>query len=146
MLEMSQAHFEAKTHTRFLKFMLGGAPYLLPLLSVRDVIESPERSSEAPPAPCFQGTTKFLGTSLPVMDLRLKFGKKPSSDGSCIVVCGFDRGYSLGFRVDHVVSFLSVDPGTEIPAGVTLVDPEKLLSPAEKKAAAAASGLGGKAA
>ena len=143
---MSSAHFETITHTRFLKFTLGGAPFLLPLLSVRDVIETPERSSAAAPSLLFQGTALHEGATLPVLDLRLKLGRRPAAEGSSLVVCSFSDGYSLALRVDKVVSILLLDARQRAPSGVTLLDPEQLLSSREKKAAAAAARSNGKAA
>ncbi len=143
---MSSTNFEAVTHTRYLKFTLGGAPYLLPLLSVKDVIENPERSSAAAPSPLFQGATQHEGATIPVLDLRLKLGRRPSADGSSLIVCSFSAGYCIALRVDQVVSILLLDAQQYLPTGGTLLDPEELLSDREKKAAALVARSNGKAA
>ncbi len=135
---------------RFLTFVIGRETYGIEILHVTEIIGM-QAITEMPEMPGYlKGIINLRGTIIPVMDVRLRFGKEPREydDRTCIVVVAL-AGVSVGLIVDSVSEVLTLPDGdiAQLPgisAGqgsgyvknigkvgssvVLLIDCEKLLS------------------
>lgn len=116
----SDAAIVEKQDGKHLVFMLGGAGYGIPILTVLD-INGLMDITPIPKAPVYiKGVINLRGKVIPVMDLRLKFGmpEKEYDKETCIIIVnisidGKDR--QIGVLVDTVSEVFDI-PLTEIEA------------------------------
>ncbi len=106
-----------KTH-RFLEFDLGRESYAIPLLSVREVIPTPETTA-LPNGPAHMvGIMNLRGQIISVIDLRNKLKIKPREKNKEEAVLIVDmEGVSIGLVVDSINKVLSIDASelAEVP-------------------------------
>ena len=107
----------AQTH-QYLTFMLGGELFAIGILCIKEIIEY-SSLTEVPMMPAaVRGVINLRGAVVPVTDLLIRFGKKPSpvSKRTCIViieVTGLGERQDIGIVVDSVDSVLDI-PASEI--------------------------------
>ncbi len=105
------------TH-RFLEFDLGKESYAIPLLSVREVIPTPE-TTVLPNGPAHMvGIMNLRGQIISVIDLRNKLKIKPRENNKEQAVLIVDmEGVSIGLVVDSINKVLSIatDELAEVP-------------------------------
>jgi purine-binding chemotaxis protein CheW len=138
---------------RYLTFSLDGNVYGLPIRFVTEIIGIQE-PTKVPETPDYvKGVVNLRGRIIPLVDMRLKFGRKeiPYNDRTCVVVIDVG-GVTVGLVVDKVNDVLGIrdDQIATPPAGVfgyenryiegvgkvgdmvqLLLDAEKLLRPDE---------------
>lgn len=145
---------------QFVVFDLGGERYGLPIAAVDEVLRLPEQVTRVPNGPRFvSGIINLRGRPVPIIDQRERFGA-PAADAAArprVVIVSFG-GLQAGFVVDAVSEILSV-ASDEIALApsfssersavfdrvartgadgrlILLVDPQELLSRAERDAVA----------
>jgi len=94
---------------RFLTFLIGKETYGIEIRFVTEIIGI-QAITEMPEMPVYvKGIINLRGKIIPVMDVRLRFGKQPRAydDRTCVMVIGFD-GASIGFIVDSVSEVLTI--------------------------------------
>jgi len=94
---------------RFLTFLIGKELYGIEIKHVTEIIGIQE-ITEMPEMPNYvKGIINLRGKIIPVMDVRLRFGKQPRAydDRTCVVVINFE-GVSIGFIVDSVSEVLTI--------------------------------------
>ena len=138
---------------RFLTFVIGRETYGIEILHVTEIIGM-QAITEMPEMPGYlKGIINLRGKIIPVMDVRLRFGKAPRDydDRTCIIVIDL-TGISIGLIVDSVSEVLTLPeadiaelPGISAGQGggyirnigkagnsvILLIDCNKLLSPDE---------------
>ncbi len=93
---------------RFLAFSLGEEEYAVPLLSVKEVIAMPEITAIPYTPPHFLGIMNLRGQVISVIDLRLKFNMKATSNQeTAVIICDLSP-LCLGIVVDSVNQVLSL--------------------------------------
>ena len=105
----TQGDKAARTAGKYLTFNLGGEPYGLPILKVREIIARMDITS-VPGTPGFiSGVINLRGRVIPVMDLRRRFGlpAAESSAAGCIVVA-YVGEIEMGLVVDSVSEVLDM--------------------------------------
>lgn len=142
---------EEDTQTgRFLAFLLGNETYGIEIRCVTEIVGI-QAITEMPEMPAYiKGIINLRGLIIPLLDVRLRFGKEPRAydDRTCVVVIDLN-GISLGLIVDSVSEVLTIPAEniSELPAlnsglkngyvknigkldgrVVLLLDSEKLLS------------------
>lgn len=109
-----------KQDGKHLVFLLGGASYGIPILTVLDINGLME-ITPIPKTPEFiKGVINLRGKVIPVMDLRLKFGMpaKEYDKQTCIIIVNVSVGgkdKQIGVLVDTVSEVFDI-PLTEIEA------------------------------
>ncbi|KGE20178.1 chemotaxis protein CheW [Paenibacillus wynnii] len=101
---------------KFLTFIMGEDFYGIEINHVREIIGI-QPITEVPDQPEYlRGIINLRGKIIPVMDIRLRFGKvfMDYNDRTCIIVVDIEN-VSLGLIVDAVSEVLSI-PDTEIVA------------------------------
>lgn len=115
-LEMSEVYDENKTfeedtqHGRFLTFTLEDEVYGIEIKYVTEIIGI-QSITKVPEVPIYvKGIINLRGKIIPVIDVRLKFGKEPMEydDRTCIVVIDINE-VSVGLIVDNVDEVLTID-------------------------------------
>jgi len=99
---------------RFLTFLIGKETYGIEIRFVTEIIGI-QAITEMPEMPDYvKGIINLRGKIIPVMDVRLRFGKQPRAydDRTCVVVINFE-GVSIGLIVDSVSEVLTI-PGQDI--------------------------------
>lgn len=108
-LEISQ---QDRRDGKYLTFVLGCEEYGLEILKVREIIGTAEmKITSIPRVPRnIKGVINLRGKTIPIIDLRLKFGMKEREYGkeTCIVVLNVKDGL-IGIVVDTVSEVLDVD-------------------------------------
>lgn len=105
-------------HGQYLTFRLGGEMFAIGILNIKEIIEYGSVTA-VPMMPAFiRGVINLRGAVVPVVDLLMRFGKKPSviTRRSCIVIIEVDGGderQDVGVVVDSVSEVLEI-PGSEI--------------------------------
>ncbi|HHU17472.1 MAG: chemotaxis protein CheW [Anaerovoracaceae bacterium] len=101
---------EDTQHGRFLTFSLEDEVYGIEIKYVTEIIgiQSITRVPEVPDY--VKGIINLRGKIIPVIDVRLKFGKKPMEydDRTCIIVINILE-VSVGLIVDNVEEVLTID-------------------------------------
>ncbi len=97
-------------NNRFLCFNLGVEEYAIPLLTVREVIAMPE-VTPVPNTPAhFLGIMNLRGQVISIMDMRQKFGIKPSVNAeTSVIICEF-HPVCIGVVVDSINSVINPKP------------------------------------
>lgn len=109
-----------KQDGKHLVFLLGGASYGIPILTVLDINGLME-ITPIPKTPEFiKGVINLRGKVIPVMDLRLKFGmpEKEYDKQTCIIIVNVSvkgKDKQIGVLVDTVSEVFDI-PLTEIEA------------------------------
>ncbi|SHH84208.1 purine-binding chemotaxis protein CheW [Sporobacter termitidis DSM 10068] len=99
---------------RFLDFLVGNESfgieikYVTEIIGIQSITEMPEMPSYV------KGIINLRGRIIPLIDVRLRFGKepKPYDDRTCVIVVGIN-GFSYGLIVDSVSEVLTI-PDEEI--------------------------------
>lgn len=101
---------------KYLTFTVGDEEYGIGIRFVTEIIGLQSINS-LPETPCFvKGIINLRGIIIPVVDMRLRFGKKemPFSDRTCIVVVETAR-ITAGLIVDQVCEVTLIDEDNIVP-------------------------------
>lgn len=101
---------EDTQHGRFLTFILEDVVYGIEIKYVTEIIGI-QSITKVPEVPDYvKGIINLRGKIIPVIDVRLKFGKEPLAydDRTCIVVIDISD-VSVGLIVDNVDEVLTID-------------------------------------
>lgn len=101
---------ENAMHGKFLVFSLLEQHFAIAISYVVDIINV-QPITRVPNCPHFvKGITNLRGKVIPIVDLRLRFGKEQQeyNDRTCIIVVE-DMGVSVGFIVDRVAEVINLD-------------------------------------
>jgi purine-binding chemotaxis protein CheW len=115
-MEYNAALEEDTQHGRYLTFALGDESYGLEIGFVREIVGM-QPVTVIPEAPAYvKGIINLRGKIIPVIDMRLKFGKELCgyNDRTCIVVVDI-QDTSAGLIVDHVAEVLAIDDDNIAP-------------------------------
>ncbi|WP_398311927.1 chemotaxis protein CheW [Zoogloea sp.] len=101
---------------QYLTFTLGGEMYAVETLSVKEIIEYGQVTTVPMMPPSIRGVINLRGAVVPVIDLKARFGGKPTeiTRRTCIVIIemgGSDECQVLGILVDTVSEVLEIPPG-----------------------------------
>jgi purine-binding chemotaxis protein CheW len=105
---------------QYITFRLGDELFAINVSQVREVLEVTQ-ITRVPTAPDFvRGVVNVRGASIPVVDLRLRFGlaKKPDTVNTRIIVMELDidgEATVLGGIADSVHEVIEIDPGNINP-------------------------------
>jgi purine-binding chemotaxis protein CheW len=94
---------------RFLAFLIGNEAYGIEIKYVTEIIGI-QSITEMPEMPSYvKGIINLRGRIIPLIDVRLRFGKEPRDydDRTCVIVVGVG-GFSYGLIVDSVFEVLSI--------------------------------------
>ena len=94
---------------RFLTFLISKEVYGIEIRFVTEIV-SMQAITEMPEMPHYiKGIINLRGIIIPVMDVRLRFGKEPRDydDRTCVIVIDFN-GVSIGLIVDSVSEVLTI--------------------------------------
>jgi purine-binding chemotaxis protein CheW len=94
---------------RYLAFLLGNEAYGIEIKYVTEIIGI-QSITEMPEMPDYvKGIINLRGRIIPLIDVRLHFGKAPRAydDRTCVIVVGVD-GFSYGLIVDSVYEVMSI--------------------------------------
>ncbi len=108
-LEETLAVEEDTQKGKFLTFLLGKEVYAIEIKFVIEIIGI-QPITELPESPTYvKGIINLRGKIIPVMDVRLRFKKKPVeyNDRTCIIVVEV-QDISVGLIVDNVSEVLSI--------------------------------------
>ena len=109
--------FEEDTQKgKFLTFLLGKEVYAIEIKYVIEIIGI-QPTTELPELPAYvKGIINLRGKIIPVMDVRLRFKKKPVeyNDRTCIIVVEV-KDISVGLIVDNVSEVLSIADEDIVP-------------------------------
>lgn len=100
---------------QYLTFTLEDQLYAVPLESIREVIEYPGLTHIPLSPPVIPGVLNLRGAVVPVVDLRVRFGRPPTVAGrrTCVVIAELivaDELQLVGVLVDAVSEALEVRP------------------------------------
>ena len=101
---------------KFLTFSLGDEFYGIDIMYVTEIVGI-QPITEVPELPDFvKGIINLRGKIIPVMDIRIKFGKDPMiyNDRTCIVVVDVQE-LSIGIIVDAVSEVLTITSESIVP-------------------------------
>lgn len=101
---------EDTQHGRYLTFSLDNEVYGIEIKCVNEII-GVQPITTIPEVPAYvKGIINLRGKIIPVIDVRLKFGKEPMeyNDRTCIVVIDINDVY-VGLIVDNVDEVLTID-------------------------------------
>lgn len=101
---------------RYLTFLIDKETYAIEIRYVME-INGIQAITEMPEMPEYiKGIINLRGKIIPVMDIRIRFGKPPRDydDRTCVVVIDFE-GHSIGFIVDSVSEVITI-PDVDISA------------------------------
>lgn len=100
-----------KSENRFLSFLLGGASYAIPLLSVKEVIALPAITAMPQSQPYFLGIFNLRGSVIPVIDLRKRLEIKPvESKETSVIICHIPP-MNMGVVVDSISAVIAPAAG-----------------------------------
>jgi purine-binding chemotaxis protein CheW len=106
---------------QYLAFTLGGETFAMDIRSIREVIQY-GGITEVPLMPPFiRGVINLRGSVVPVIDLCVRFGRRPCAVAhrTCIVILELTQGEGtaeLGVMVDNVSEVLSIAASEVEPA------------------------------
>src|ERR1043166_8566288 len=109
--------------TEYVTVMLDGQLFGLPIARVQDVF-MPDRLTQVPLAPPeIAGVLNLRGRIVTAVDLRMRLGMAPRSDGRPPMAVGIElKGESYGLLIDAVGEVLKLANGTREPNPVNLDD------------------------
>jgi purine-binding chemotaxis protein CheW len=108
----------AEQTQQYLTFMLGGDVFAIGILAIKEIIEYSDLTA-VPMVPAYvRGVINLRGAVVPVIDVLVRFGKKPSdvTKRTCIVIieiATLGERQDVGVVVDSVDAVLDI-PGSEI--------------------------------
>src|SRR5215471_9008791 len=107
--------------TEYVTVMLDGQLFGLPISRVQDVF-MPDRLTRVPLAPPeIAGVLNLRGRIVTAVDLRLRLGLVPRSDGRPPMAVGIElKGESYGLLIDTVGEVMKLSNGTREPNPVNL--------------------------
>jgi purine-binding chemotaxis protein CheW len=119
MSTMNETHNEYVTE--YVTVMIGDQLFGLPISRVQDVF-MPERLTRVPLAsPEIAGVLNLRGRIVTAIDMRLRLGLPPRSDGRPPMAVGIElKGESYGLLIDTVGEVLKLADGTREPNPVNL--------------------------
>jgi purine-binding chemotaxis protein CheW len=99
---------------QYLTFTLAGEQFAVGTLSVKEIIEYGELTGVPMMPPSIRGVINLRGAVVPVIDLEVRFGGRPTEVGrrTCIVILEVDRGDQqqvIGILVDAVNEVLEIN-------------------------------------
>ncbi|HEY4365658.1 MAG TPA: chemotaxis protein CheW [Steroidobacteraceae bacterium] len=100
---------------QYLTFMLGGETFAIGILAIKEIIEYAGLTTVPMMPACVRGVINLRGAVVPVMDLSVRFGRKPTevTKRTCIVIIEFavnGERQDLGVVVDAVNAVLDIPP------------------------------------
>lgn len=101
---------------KYLTFLLGNEVYAIEINYVTEIVGI-QPITEVPELPAYiKGIINLRGRIIPVMDVRLRFGKPPVdyNDRTCIIVINIED-ISIGLIVDNVSEVLSISDENIVP-------------------------------
>lgn len=119
-MEISNEEFldkqEDTQHGRYLTFNLGEEVFGLEIRYVTEIIGIQPVTKIPEVAEYIKGIINLRGKIIPVIDMRLKFGKEPIeyNDRTCIVVVDTQE-MVVGLIVDRVSEVVSIDDENVVP-------------------------------
>lgn len=111
----------AEPQQQFLTFLLGGEPFAINILAVKEIIEYGSLT-EVPLMPEFiRGVLNLRGRVLPVIDLAARFGRAPAQIArrTCIVIVEMDNDgetQDVGVVIDSVSEVMDINASAIQPA------------------------------
>ena len=111
----------AELQQQFLTFLLGGEPFAINILVIKEIIEYGSLTS-VPLMPDFiRGVLNLRGQVLPVIDLAARFGRAPAEIArrTCIVIIEMDNDgekQDVGVVVDSVSEVMDIAQSAIQPA------------------------------
>lgn len=111
---------EQEVH-QFLSFLLGGEPFAISILVVKEIIEYGQLTA-VPMMPDFiRGVLNLRGQVLPVIDLSARFGRAQSEVArrTCVIIVEMDNDgekQDVGVVVDSVSEVMDIPANTIQPA------------------------------
>jgi purine-binding chemotaxis protein CheW len=113
---------------RFLVFRLEQDEFALPIESVDEVAEVPQRITRVPRTPAFlEGVVNLRGEVLPVVDQRRRFGMQPLESVRRRLVVVRTQRHRAGLIVDSVSEVLRVPSLAVAPAPDLSGEPARLV-------------------
>jgi purine-binding chemotaxis protein CheW len=115
-MEIPSALLEDTQYGRYLTFALGKESYGLEISYVKEIVGM-QPVTELPEVPvCVKGIINLRGKIIPVIDMRIKFGKTAIdyNDRTCIIVIDV-QDVSVGLIADRVSEVLSIDDSNIVP-------------------------------
>jgi len=105
----------------FLTFMLDGESYAVHILSIKEIIEYASVTPVPLMPPTITGVINLRGAVVPVLDLSVRFGRRPTVIGrrSCIVIVEtgpVGERQVIGMIVDAVNAVQDIPPADIEPA------------------------------
>ena len=101
---------------KYLTFLLGTEEYGIEIAYVTEIIGI-QTITSIPQLPTYiQGIINLRGKIIPVMDVRLRFGKpfRDYNDRTCVIVIDIEQ-FSIGLIVDSVSEVLSIPETAIVP-------------------------------
>lgn len=107
---------EDTQHGRYLTFNLDEEIYGIEIEYVTEIIGMQPITRVPEVAPYIKGIINLRGKIIPVVDMRLKFGKAPIEydDRTCIIVVDSDN-MTVGLIVDKVAEVMTIDDENVVP-------------------------------
>lgn len=108
-------------HCQYLTFLLGGEPFAIGILAIKEIIEYGSLT-EVPRMPAFiRGVINLRGAVVPVIDLGARFGKRTTTvtRRTCIVILEVEcdsENHVVGIMVDAVSEVLEIPNDQVEPA------------------------------
>ncbi len=101
---------------KYLTFSIGKEVYGIEIRYVTEIIGI-QPITEVPEVPIYiKGIINLRGKIIPVLDIRLKFGREeqPYTDRTCIIVVDI-QNLSVGFIVDQVMEVMTIPDDQIVP-------------------------------
>lgn len=107
----------AAEQTQFLTFVLDKETFAVGILAIKEIIEYHDLTTVPMMPDAVRGVINLRGSVVPVIDLAVRFGRKPTNVGkrTCIVIVEVNTGESqvIGVIVDAVNQVLEI-PASDI--------------------------------
>jgi purine-binding chemotaxis protein CheW len=113
---MDQFQEDDTQHGRFLTFALDGESFGIEIICVKEIVGM-QPVTPLPEVPAFvKGVINLRGKIIPVIDMRMKFGKEEAvyNDRTCIIVID-TQDVSVGLIVDNVSEVLTINDSNIVP-------------------------------
>ena len=107
---------EDTQHGRYLTFNLGEEVFGLEIRYITEIIGLQPITKIPEVAPYIKGVINLRGKIIPVIDMRLKFGKEAAeyTDRTCIIVIDTEE-LVVGLIVDKVSEVMTIDDADVVP-------------------------------
>ena len=116
--------FERETLNKWLTFRLDGQLYGASIIHTEQIL-SMQPVTTVPEYPEYaKGVIDLRGTIVPLIDLRLRFGKNETAytEHTCIITCRIDEDL-IGFIVDEMDAVIEISPAQISPPPRVSADP-----------------------